>query len=352
MLHFYRDRIREIPSILRDSLAHVDKYTGIGTLVYFITLGLLSRPVAGRLVDAWAGIPLWAISLGLLAWVLAIFTWGLAKANYAEFQKLKARIPEESESIDNRKAARRLLGEAQAHGRELAAGYNDAADRRATSEDIQRWIQGTYDLIEAAFGKQEAETFKSNDGYPFEEPRIPILAESDPRRHDVSIMEVRLWRLANLGREAHKLPIENDFDPDTWSPRDDAELRREIERLKASPDRLKGVCLHISQDITDFIKQRQKTDPGFEIYQQRKHAKTKDELNEIIDRENEARRQHEAETLRLYHERYKDRVMGIYHELSTDYWFGVDDREYFENPADEDDIETVAWILKTAASRM
>jgi hypothetical protein len=115
---------------------------------------------------------------------------------------------------------------------------------------------------------------------------------------------------------------------------------------------IKGSCVHISEDMSDFVKRRQESEPGFDIFQERKHAKTDDELNRVIERENEARRQHEAETLRLYHERYKDRVMGIYHELNPGYWFGGDDREYFENPKDTDDIETVAWILKTVAGRM
>jgi hypothetical protein len=62
---------------------------GIGTLCYLVLLGLVSRPVAGRLVSAWGGLPLWVISVGALAWIAIVFTWGLAKANYEEFRKVE-----------------------------------------------------------------------------------------------------------------------------------------------------------------------------------------------------------------------------------------------------------------------
>jgi Zn-finger nucleic acid-binding protein len=130
-------------------------------------------------MNAWAGLPVWLVSVGLLAWVVAVFIWGLAKANYEEFRKIEGERDElRKGDAEKRKAIKRLLGEAQARGQALdAQRYDDYHD--VTDEDIEDWIQKTYDLIEAAFGQQEAETFLSNYEYPFDQQnkRLGLRAE-------------------------------------------------------------------------------------------------------------------------------------------------------------------------------
>lgn len=128
---------------------------------------------------------------------------------YREVEQERDELLEAKPNNAKRKAVRRLLGEAQESGQDLAAQqYFGESD---TEQAVERWIQDTYDLIEAAFGKQEALTFKNNDNYPFEESRI--IAIPDPRLHDVSLMKVRLWRLRDLGRKAHGLLIRGRFRP-------------------------------------------------------------------------------------------------------------------------------------------
>jgi hypothetical protein len=141
--------------------------------------------------------PLWGLlPVGLL------FVYGMMKANYEELLKLGA-VREDTEDSERRRTIKSLLRDLQARGRALAENYNDYQDNSVTDEDLERWRQETYNLIEAAFGKQEAETFLSNEEYPFDE-RNYLLGWQE-HRHDVSFMEARLWHLHKLGREAHML---------------------------------------------------------------------------------------------------------------------------------------------------
>jgi hypothetical protein len=117
-------------------------------------------------------------------------------------------------TVEKRAAVRRLLGEAQACGQHLEQEYYYQSEG-ITHDDLERWVDKTRDFIKDAFGNQEAATFMNNHGVPIDEDRYVAL----DIRYQPYLMEARFWRLQQLGKEAHRLPIEDNFDPQKWEGR-------------------------------------------------------------------------------------------------------------------------------------
>ena len=62
MLPFYRDQYRgRLGKIFVESIVSVEKWAGILWGIFVVALALLTRPVRGRLMGVWEGLPLWVI---------------------------------------------------------------------------------------------------------------------------------------------------------------------------------------------------------------------------------------------------------------------------------------------------
>lgn len=154
--------------------------------------------------------PLWA-----LAPVGFLFLLGLMRAPFEEYQRLQ----EEKEGIERRLATdekqvalKDLLGIAYENGIEVSGGG-------VSKEDRQRWVDETQRLIEAAFGKGQAQIFLINSGITYENlfgytPSNP-LAQVIPSS-DVAWIPARLRRLDELIASADSLPMRPDFNPRDW----------------------------------------------------------------------------------------------------------------------------------------
>ena len=92
-----------------------------------------------------------------------------------------------------------------------------------------------------------------------------------------------------------------------------------------SPEELKALCRHVARDLTAFDHKRRGV-PG-------------DATDEDIRRRDE-------ETVRLYHEQHKPRIMDLYNELAPRGWFYKGDREQFENVNDWGNVQFAAERLR------
>jgi hypothetical protein len=201
-------------------------------------------------VSAWEGVAWLWLSVGLLVWVIAVFTWGLAKANYQEFAKaekrytdaetdkenLKVRLEQERNDLKaqlegeisglqkrlndkaRRKIAKDLLAAAVDWGKDVQGGLRiEEGELKGVSQhDVEEWVHTTHDFIEAAFDKAEARRFMDSSDYtpkkspPWREIRV------DPYKYHVT---PRLQRLNELIVRANTIDINEDFYPRYWMDR-------------------------------------------------------------------------------------------------------------------------------------
>jgi hypothetical protein len=152
-----------------------------------------------------------------------ILLYGFLRANYEEYLAIGVERDTFKKSVETarrRKAVNDLLGDAVEEGRKLSGGrrYRLDEDERPTAQEryegaVHAWVHHTYELIEAAFGKSEAERFLSGEGY-----RRQGFASIENLRasRDKYSLPVRLWRLDQLIERANALEINPDFDPQEW----------------------------------------------------------------------------------------------------------------------------------------
>ncbi len=186
-----------------------------------IGVGSLGLSVFG--VTAWWPFsPLWGA-----APILLFFAYGLLKANYKRFEEIKEqceRLASRVATDEKRIALKDLLGETREEGPRAHARTHETGDW----DILSRWTNETHDLIEAAFGKGEAQLFLSDEGYPTHSlPGSPgndawaALAQSNVSARNRREREIgyRLRRLDSLILRADSLPIRPDFDPQGWTDR-------------------------------------------------------------------------------------------------------------------------------------
>ena len=88
--------------------------------------------------------------------MLVLFAYGFLKALYERFGGMEERLA----TAKNRRAIKDLLGEAVDRGRNLQRTIRKEGDEIVivSKQDVEDWVHGTHDLIEAAFDKGEAQS--------------------------------------------------------------------------------------------------------------------------------------------------------------------------------------------------
>jgi hypothetical protein len=175
-------------------------------------------------------IPLW-VPVGVLG---LLFLYGVLRANYEEFrmvEDVKQELEAKLAVAEKRKAVNDLLGNALEEGESLKQGRRYAIEGDESQEleeieigndgqarhreEVRVWVDRTYDLIDDAFGRAQAQRFISNEGYTDEE----VLGRKLPPSLHISSTErkyslrARLKRLHELTDRMHNLDINPDFDP-------------------------------------------------------------------------------------------------------------------------------------------
>ncbi len=188
---------------------------------------LLAFGIVLGLGAIWQWVPWWVpVSVFLL-----LFLYGLLVESYEAFQNIKKEkeelaekkkeLEEELEERQKRMALRDLLGAAYEQGRGVTWAKTSRNEGRKQWLDHadKRWVDNTYNLIEAAFGKHLAEQFKNNMGIDFEKVMgFPLPKQQYDFFEDEYWVDARLWRLSELIERLHSLDIRPDFDPEDWQP--------------------------------------------------------------------------------------------------------------------------------------
>jgi len=283
VLRFYWPTVRRTFSILWTATDRYVTYAGIGaSLLTFFSpeLALLPWGYLPVLSRWWAVVPL-----------LVLFAYGFLKALYERFGGMEERLA----TAKNRRAIKDLLGEAVDRGRNLQRTIRKEGDEIVivSKQDVEDWVHGTHDLIEAAFDKGEARHFLNSEGY---DPghNLPWRdARHDPYKYYI---EPRLKRLDELIVRANSLEVNPNFDPrraaqsieDSTAERLRLEAaveqrNEENERLKADYERvttqrdafelesrrakeeldgqIRERCIDVSDELSDFLTLNRALDP-------------------------------------------------------------------------------------------
>lgn len=150
-------------------------------------------------------------------------------------------------------------------------------------------------------------------------------------------------------REAHKR-LEDRL-REVGEERDALQRQRDPRQL----DELKGLCVRLAWELQDLDRMFRHTDAAVDVRVEqssleRKRALSEEEKATFGKRIDELRSQHDAEMVRMYHDIYKDRVMGVYEDLAPRGWFGTDDRDFFQNLDDPWNIVEVGNRLERVAN--
>jgi hypothetical protein len=180
-------------------------------------------------------IPSWGVLVGIAVFVL----YALVLAIYSKIKETedeKAALEGKLATAKKRRAVNNLLGNALEEGLRLKQGKRYAIEGESQEleeieignegqarydEEVRAWVDRTYDLIDDALGRAEAQRFISNEGYTDEE----VLGRKLPSSFSVSstqrkyLIPARLKRLHELIDRMHNLDINPDFDPDEWKNR-------------------------------------------------------------------------------------------------------------------------------------
>jgi hypothetical protein len=212
-LRFWGGVVMHAPKLLEQAASRRD---------LLITLVLL---LGGTWIGAWLRFVPWWLPFA------ALLVFGLMWSIYDKFQQVEdenRKLRERLAAAAKRKALNDLLGDALEEGRSLSRGkrYIQLEDERPNAEDkyqgaIHGWVHHTRELIEAAFGKAEAQHFISNEGYT-EEELLGLKPNAKFKRHFLDnpyLMKARIKRLHELIRRAHLLNVDSDFNPQDWIKR-------------------------------------------------------------------------------------------------------------------------------------
>ncbi len=143
--------------------------------------------------------------------------YGFLKVNQENIREVEAardKAQGHLATIEKRIALKDLLGEAREEGPRAFGTHAEGV--------LDRWRERTKDLIEAAFGKGEAQLFLSDEGYPTHSlPGNPgndalavfARANMSARNPRERMIGYRLRCLDSLILRMGSLPIRPDFDP-------------------------------------------------------------------------------------------------------------------------------------------
>lgn len=202
MLRYYWSLLRRMPILLWGSAKRWEAVVGVITLC----LTALGVSVGWR--------PWWVV----FAPILLLFLYGLLRTNYETFlevESVKDKLETRLAASKKRRAVKDLLGNAVDEGKNLQRTISaDKGELKIVSQqDIEDWVHRTYDLIETAFDKGEAQHFLNSADYKPEKPYPFRNARHDPYRYFTG---VRLRRLDELVVRANSLEINPEFNPHSY----------------------------------------------------------------------------------------------------------------------------------------
>lgn len=122
--------------------------------------------------------------------------------------------------------------------------------------------------------------------------------------------------------------------------------------ITPQPGELKELCLHLSEELDDFVAHCQATSESWRFFEESRNAKTKEERDRAKVEEWRAMPRDEARMRELYHERYRERAVAVYEVLAQRAWLGPDKRHYFEEPKGDIYIQQVARLLEDVGNKL
>jgi hypothetical protein len=363
MWHFYWRSIRRIPSLAVEAVKRVDTFVGLLTICVWVFIG-------GTAAGAWWEQVPWQVPVTA---IIVFLVYGFLRAVYQEYWQVEQerddakregnKLEQRLEDKAKRKAVNELLGNALEEGLSLKQGrkYTLASGNENPEgiemgneyqarydEEVRTWVDRTYNLINDAFGKAEAERFISNEGYTDEElfgRELPPFVHLNATQRKY-LIPARLRRLDKVIDRANSLEINSDFEPQSTAQetRESAAARlrllaaveqrnEENESLKADREQLT-----VQRDAFEQESRELRADRDGQV------SERCSELSRELDRFLKERKQQDHdETMRQYDERFKRRVAHVRHHLERLEWWnpGEDVRARLENPETPDDL----WIL-------
>jgi hypothetical protein len=147
----------------------------------------------------------------------------------------KADLEGKMATAKKRRAVNNLLGNALEEGESLKQGRRYAIEgdenqnleeieidnegQASFDEEVRSWVDRTYDLIDDAFNRADAQRFISNEDYSDQERlgrKLPSFLHVSSTQRKYSI-PARLKRLHELTDRMHKLDINPDFEPQDYT---------------------------------------------------------------------------------------------------------------------------------------
>jgi hypothetical protein len=345
--------------LLWRSLTGLDRVTGALALAF----GVVGLSAWQQLLPWWSPFVAFGVIL-LYGFLRENYEENLAVERERDDAKRKGnKLEQRLEDKAKRKAVNELLGNALEEGLSLKQGRRYALESENQNlgdieigdeyqarydEEVRTWVDRTYNLINDAFGKAEAERFISNEGYTDEElfgRELPPFVHSKATQRKY-LIPARLRRLDTVIDRANSLEIDPDFEPQriTQETGESAAARLRlltaVERQNEENESLKAdrEQLTVQRDTFEQKSRELRADRDGQV------GERCSELSRELDRFSKERKQQDHdETMRQYDERFKRRVAHVRHHLERLGWWnpGEDLRARLENPETPDDI----WIL-------
>jgi hypothetical protein len=118
------------------------------------------------------------------------------------------------------------------------------------------------------------------------------------------------------------------------------------------PGELKKLCLHLSEELDDFVAHCQITSESSQFFHESRNAETKEERARAKAEEWRAMPRDEERMRRLYHEKFREQAVAVYEVLAQRAWLGPDKRHYFEEPKGDIYIQQVARLLEDIGNKL
>jgi hypothetical protein len=151
----------------------------------------------------------WFTGGALAAFIaLVVVGYGWYGAVMSEFELANNKT--QSAASAERKARTELVKDrlvsAISDGSDLVQGLPNETDDFMVERAVEAWAHRTRDLIDAAYGSDEAALFMDNSGYAF-------YSDGTARRSLGNFVDGRIRRLSELLRRADSMTVREEFDP-------------------------------------------------------------------------------------------------------------------------------------------
>jgi hypothetical protein len=363
MWRFYWRLVKRTPPLLWRALTGLDKVTGALALAF----GAVGLSAWQQLLPWWSPF----VAFGI------IMLYGFLRENYEEYRVVERewddakrqgnKFEQRLEEKAKRKAVNDFLGNALEEGLSLKQGrmYPFESENQNLEEieigdeyqarydeEVRTWVDRTYNLINDAFGKAEAQRFISNEGYSDEElfgRELPTFMHRNATQRTYSI-PARLKGLDKAIDRANSLPINSDFEPQSVAEEPGESAAARLRLLAAVEQR--------NEEIEDINADREQLTIRRDAFEQESRELKADRDGQLSERCSELSReldkflkdikqQDHDETMRQYDERFKRRVAHVRHHLKRLGWWspGEDTRARLENPETPDDLSILADYL-------